>query len=774
MLLLHLVENNAQRVVVVYPGRFQPFHLGHKDVFESLQQQFGSDNVYIGTSNKVELPKSPFSFSDKMMLMNISGISNDRVIEVSQTYKPQEYINGIGFDPASTVMIFAVGAHEIDRLEVDANYSEKTPTGRVAKIPAGKSVGDAKPLKTFTSLKDCVTADQHQYVIRAAERTKNITIDSQSYNASHGTQVRQLYDQLRDDQNLVKQFFMQLYGQAPAELKQIFDKIPESQTTESKKESAMQNAHRPLTKVKHDPNAEQPVTEAGNRGYDHGFASPTAPSLGGQRRREDDEYHVPDPTPSTWYIRANGKIIKDKMGTPFRFSGKEAARKSAMTMMAKPFNAGKKFVLTTKPEDEQPVTETTGDKPFDNMMKTIKKGTAKQATQDRREQRQQSQQQARDAFGPSPADSLGIRKKPGMAEGLFGIDDKIKGRIQNVVSDLSDIPGMWDHKAQTFTDAGMDKLKTVLKNNPKYIKYALNLDYRDYEAEGVAESEYPDTIKKIQIRSRFDGSVLYSHTSMNNTVARTVLAAIDDTVALASADLRDADLRGADLRKGEFQGADLRGADLRGADLRGTDLRDADIRGANVVGAKTAKEQGVAEDYFKLSHRAAQFDPPDLEIGDAVIVTGKDNKFTGQKGNIDSFGEKKYFVVVNINGHGRQSFQTSDVSVDDSDRHNTPASESMYQYNAQDPYNSEFAPDVGMGRNTLRGWKQSMIRRTAELAKQMADAGQDIDKSALWDNVYAKLKSMNLDPVAQEIQQAHAELEKIRQRGGVRSRAFKK
>lgn len=75
----------------------------------------------------------------------------------------------------------------------------------------------------------------------------------------------------------------------------------------------------------------------------------------------------------------------------------------------------------------------------------------------------------------------------GVAEGFFGIDDKIKGKIQNIVSDLSDIPGMWDHKAQTFTDAGMDKLKTVLKNNPKYIKYALNLDYRDYEAEGVAE-----------------------------------------------------------------------------------------------------------------------------------------------------------------------------------------------------------------------------------------------------------------------------------------------
>ncbi len=95
-----------------------------------------------------------------------------------------------------------------------------------------------------------------------------------------------------------------------------------------------------------------------NRGYSHGFASPTAPSLG-RRGREDDEYvNGPDPVDTaTWYIRANGKIIKDKMGTPFQFRGKEAARKAALTMMAKPFNAGKKFVLTTRPEDEPPVAE---------------------------------------------------------------------------------------------------------------------------------------------------------------------------------------------------------------------------------------------------------------------------------------------------------------------------------------------------------------------------------------------------------------------------------
>jgi hypothetical protein len=91
-------------------------------------------------------------------------------------------------------------------------------------------------------------------------------------------------------------------------------------------------------------------------------------------------------------------------------------------------------------------------------------------------------------------------KGRGVSEGFFGIDDNIKGKIQNIVSDLSDIPGMWDHKAQTFTDVGMDKLKTVLKNNPKYIKYAINLTADDFD-EGVSEGSHT-TEKQILTRIR--------------------------------------------------------------------------------------------------------------------------------------------------------------------------------------------------------------------------------------------------------------------------------
>ncbi len=86
---------------------------------------------------------------------------------------------------------------------------------------------------------------------------------------------------------------------------------------------------------------------------------------------------------------------------------------------------------------------------------------------------------------------------------------------------------------------------------------------------------------KLQIKSRWTGSVLFEYEKENNTIKDTLIAAVKSGAYLRGAYLRDADLRGAYLRD-----ADLRGADLRGAYLRGAYLRDADLRGADLRGAK--------------------------------------------------------------------------------------------------------------------------------------------------------------------------------------------
>ena len=82
---------------------------------------------------------------------------------------------------------------------------------------------------------------------------------------------------------------------------------------------------------------------------------------------------------------------------------------------------------------------------------------------------------------------------------------------------------------------------------------------------------------KIQIKNRFDDSVIFEYDCEDNTIKKIVIEAVKNKISLRGAYLRWADLRGAYLRGADLQGADLRWADLQGADLRGANLRGADL-----------------------------------------------------------------------------------------------------------------------------------------------------------------------------------------------------
>jgi hypothetical protein len=99
--------------IVIYPGRFQPMLSHHAEVFKQLQSQFPDAEVYIGTSDKVELPKSPFNFKEKQQIAAAHGIPADRVLAVTRTYHQEDYAKY--FDPTKTIIIFAVGEKDLDR-----------------------------------------------------------------------------------------------------------------------------------------------------------------------------------------------------------------------------------------------------------------------------------------------------------------------------------------------------------------------------------------------------------------------------------------------------------------------------------------------------------------------------------------------------------------------------------------------------------------------------------------------------------------------------------
>jgi cytidyltransferase-like protein len=100
---------SVQNQVVIYPGRFQPFHKGHAAVYKWLAGKF--DNVFISTSNKVEPPRSPFNFEEKKLMMTHAGVPADAIVQVKNPYIADEITSR--FDPENTVAIFAVSEKDM-------------------------------------------------------------------------------------------------------------------------------------------------------------------------------------------------------------------------------------------------------------------------------------------------------------------------------------------------------------------------------------------------------------------------------------------------------------------------------------------------------------------------------------------------------------------------------------------------------------------------------------------------------------------------------------
>ena len=78
-----VLNESIQRIIVVYGGRFQPFHSGHYATYSHLVKKFGKDNVYIGTSNVTDNEKSPFNFKEKKAIMTrMFGVPSDKIVQI--------------------------------------------------------------------------------------------------------------------------------------------------------------------------------------------------------------------------------------------------------------------------------------------------------------------------------------------------------------------------------------------------------------------------------------------------------------------------------------------------------------------------------------------------------------------------------------------------------------------------------------------------------------------------------------------------------------------
>lgn len=189
------------KLIVVYPGKFQLFHLKHAAIFNKLKEMFPEAMIHIATTNEIRKDEQPFDYEDKLQMMVASGINPNDVVKTGQPYSAPELVNK--YDKDATKIIFVVGKQDIK--------------GPNAKFMFGKKK-DGKPSyhKIFKDKESIEPISKHIYVmpLPKVEYNRNDT------NVKTSREIRETFK--RSNENQRKQIIVDLYGKFKPEIYKLF------------------------------------------------------------------------------------------------------------------------------------------------------------------------------------------------------------------------------------------------------------------------------------------------------------------------------------------------------------------------------------------------------------------------------------------------------------------------------------------------------------------------------------------------------------------------
>lgn len=199
------------KLIAIYPGRFQPFGKHHAAAFMWLQNKFGKDNAYIVTSNKTE-GKSPFNFNEKKAIMELYGIDPSHIIEVKNPYSPVELYGQ--FDPGTTTAVFMVG-------EKDMGEDPRFKIGV-------KKDGSPSFFQNYKGNESTLAPiSKHGYLINAP----HISLKVPGYGEMSGTEIRKALGDTTKTREERKELFKDIFGWYSEKMANyIFDKLENNMT----------------------------------------------------------------------------------------------------------------------------------------------------------------------------------------------------------------------------------------------------------------------------------------------------------------------------------------------------------------------------------------------------------------------------------------------------------------------------------------------------------------------------------------------------------------
>lgn len=190
-------------IIVVYPGRFHPFHLGHKASYDYLTNKFGDTAVYIATSNVQDPETSPFDYTDKVTMMTKLGIPASHVVQTKNPYRADEIIGNLSDEErATTALVFAVS--EKDNARFSFKPKKDGSPSYLQPLP-----DNLKKLKPMTDVGYVFVTPTVNFRVRGAD-------------ANSATAIRKMY--VAGSPADRAEIITDLYGDPDPELQAIFDK----------------------------------------------------------------------------------------------------------------------------------------------------------------------------------------------------------------------------------------------------------------------------------------------------------------------------------------------------------------------------------------------------------------------------------------------------------------------------------------------------------------------------------------------------------------------
>lgn len=204
-----ILQPQKNNLIVIFPGRFQPFHVGHKKLYDTAKQKFPGADFYIATADVTENTakepdRYPFNFAEKKEIIKATGIPEKEIVLTKQPYKPIEILKN--YDQNVAKVIYIVGEKD---MKEDPRFSFKP-----------KKDGSApyfQPFKSLNELEPFKEQGGHGYIYAPG----TIQFNLGGKNITSATELRNMYKAA--DEATKKQYIKDVLGKFDPKVYNLFN-----------------------------------------------------------------------------------------------------------------------------------------------------------------------------------------------------------------------------------------------------------------------------------------------------------------------------------------------------------------------------------------------------------------------------------------------------------------------------------------------------------------------------------------------------------------------